>query len=235
MRFSCVGNDAAGSIRGAAVVIDVLRAFTLAAMLLDRGATQLVLVDDVDDALALRTRFPDCLAVTDGARDPRFDLTNSPGQLLTTEVDVRGRTIVQRTTNGTAGALGAWRASVLLCAGLTTASATARFLRAHVDPDDDVTFVISGEHGNADEDLAAAELIAAKIEAASEDEARRIDPTPFVDRVHRSAAADDLRAGLTKGYTGIHPDDIDLACAVDQHDFAMEARVVDGELRLLRR
>ena len=37
----------------AAVVIDVLRAFTVAAMLLDRGASRLVLVDNIDEALAV--------------------------------------------------------------------------------------------------------------------------------------------------------------------------------------
>ncbi len=230
MKFSYVGNDAAEAIRGAAVVIDVLRAFTVAAMLLDRGASRLVLVDDHEQALSLRARIPRSLAVTDGARDPRFDLTNSPGQLLTAAVDVRDRVIVQRTTNGTVGAVRARHATILLCAGLTTASATARFLRGRLGPDDDITFVISGDAGRAEADLAAAELIAAMVEQGEEG----IDPGPFVDRVRRSAAADGLRAGLAQGYTGIHPDDIDMACAVDQHDLAMLAHLVGGTLNVVR-
>ena len=41
---------------GTTIIIDVFRAFTTAAVAFDRGATQIVLVAEVDEALALRRR-----------------------------------------------------------------------------------------------------------------------------------------------------------------------------------
>jgi phosphosulfolactate phosphohydrolase-like enzyme len=68
----------AGRIVGAAVVIDVLRAFTTAAYLLDGGASELVLAATDEEALALKQLRPGALAVKDGAPAAGFDLVNSP-------------------------------------------------------------------------------------------------------------------------------------------------------------
>ena len=43
---------------GTTIIIDVFRAFTTAAVAFDRGATQIVLVAEVDEALDLRRDFP---------------------------------------------------------------------------------------------------------------------------------------------------------------------------------
>ena len=41
---------------GTTIIIDVFRAFTTAAVAFERGATQIVLVAEIDEALALRRR-----------------------------------------------------------------------------------------------------------------------------------------------------------------------------------
>ncbi len=86
-----------------AVVVDVMRAFTVAAWAFRRGAEKIVFTGTQEEALELKARNPGWLAFQDGAPVPGFDLANSPARLRSLEV--RGRTIVQKTTAGTAGAL----------------------------------------------------------------------------------------------------------------------------------
>lgn len=122
-----------------------------------QGAEKIVLAESLDEALALKDRHPDWVALKDGPAAPGFDAVNSPGLLRST--DLRGRTVIQKTTAGTVGALAVQDASLVLCASFVVAEATARLLRAH-EPDS-VTFVVTGEDGRADEDLAYAQYIAA--------------------------------------------------------------------------
>src|SRR5262244_4051923 len=65
---------------GTAIIIDVFRAFTTAAVAFDRGAKQIVLVAEVEEALELRRRGVGqlCLGEVDGKRPPDFDFGNSP-------------------------------------------------------------------------------------------------------------------------------------------------------------
>lgn len=108
------------------VVFDVLRATSTFVTALARGATAIIPVEEIADALALRHQRPDVLLA--GERQGRritaamtgsgsFDLGNSPREY--TAAKVRGRTIVSTTTNGTralracAGAECVWVGSFL--------------------------------------------------------------------------------------------------------------------------
>ncbi|MGW4108415.1 2-phosphosulfolactate phosphatase, partial [Streptomyces sp. NPDC004976] len=102
-----------------AVVVDVMRAFTVAAWAFAQGAEKIVLAESPGEALALRTRHPEWVALKDGPPAPGFDLVNSPGLLRST--DLGGRTVVQKTTAGTVGALAVREASLVLCAGFVVA------------------------------------------------------------------------------------------------------------------
>ncbi|MGX1564236.1 2-phosphosulfolactate phosphatase, partial [Streptomyces sp. NPDC055509] len=86
-----------------AVVIDVMRAFTTAAWAFHRGADKIVLAADEGEALEIKAGHPGWLALKDGAPVSGFDLVNSPGLLQ--EADLAGRTLIQKTTAGTVGAL----------------------------------------------------------------------------------------------------------------------------------
>src|SRR6476661_7983991 len=94
-----------------AVVVDVMRAFTVAAWAFGRGAEKIVLAGSLDEALALKARHPDWVALKDGAPAPGFDAVNSPGLLRS--ADLGGRTVVQKTTAGTVGALAVKDASLV--------------------------------------------------------------------------------------------------------------------------
>ncbi|HLF79098.1 MAG TPA: 2-phosphosulfolactate phosphatase, partial [Dehalococcoidia bacterium] len=107
-----VSNTECDGIAGVAVVIDVIRAFTTAAWAFHKGVDRIVLTDDLADALRLKQRFPGSLALKDGRPEPGFDLTNSPAQMRDRD-DLAGRTIIQRTTHGTIGAVAAPGAGAL--------------------------------------------------------------------------------------------------------------------------
>ncbi|MFF9315552.1 2-phosphosulfolactate phosphatase [Streptomyces sp. NPDC014748] len=218
-----VGIEELTGIPRVAVVVDVMRAFTVAAWAFARGAERIVLAASEDEALALKESHPGWRALKDGAPAAGFDMVNSPGLIRAAELT--GRTVVQKTTAGTVGALAVAGAPLVLCAGFVVAGATARFLRA--GRHGPVTFVVTGEQGRADEDLACAEYIAHRI---ADDAA---DPAPYLRRAQASRAARDLAAGLRLGYRGIHPDDIALCLEADRFPFPMTARR-EGPLTVLR-
>ncbi|MCX4539288.1 2-phosphosulfolactate phosphatase [Streptomyces sp. NBC_01565] len=203
-----------------AVVVDVMRAFTVAAWAFAQGAEKIVLAGSLDEALALKARHPDWVAIKDGPSAPGFDTVNSPGLLRST--DLGGRTVVQKTTAGTVGALAVKEASLVLCASFVVAEATARLLRTRGC--DSATFVVTGEEGRADEDLACAQYIARRVIEAEADAAE------FLRRAGESRAAAELTEGVREG---VHPDDVELCLELDRFPFAMVATLEDS-LMVLR-
>jgi 2-phosphosulfolactate phosphatase len=203
-----------------AVVVDVMRAFTVAAWAFDQGAEKIVLAESLDEALALKARHPDWVALKDGPPAPGFDTVNSPGMLRS--MDLGGRTVVQKTTAGTVGALAVKDASLVLCASFVVAEATARLLLTRKS--DSVTFVVTGEGGRADEDLACAQYIARRATGAGTDAA------DFLRRAAESRAAAELTQGVRQG---VHPDDVALCLELDRFPFAMVA-ALEVSLMVLR-
>ncbi|MET8702028.1 2-phosphosulfolactate phosphatase [Kitasatospora sp. NPDC004723] len=206
-----------------AVVVDVMRAFTVAAWAFSRGAEKIVLASSDGEALALKESSPGWLALKDGAPAAGFDTVNSPG--LVRSLDLAGRTVVQKTTAGTVGALAVASAPLVLCASFVVAGATARFLTT--DGSGPVTFVVTGDDGQAAEDLACAEYIGQHLAGGDAEVA------PYLHRARTSRAAADLAEGVQRGYQGVHPDDVDLCLEVDRFSFAMVARQEDS-LAVLR-
>ncbi|MFB6849572.1 2-phosphosulfolactate phosphatase [Streptomyces sp. NPDC056373] len=222
MEARFVGIAELAEVPSVAVVVDVMRAFTVAAWAFGQGAERIALAESLDEALALKARHPDWIALKDGPPAPGFDTVNSPGLLRS--LDLGGRTVVQKTTAGTVGALAVKEASLVLCAGFVVAEATARLLRTRTGDGDGVTFVVTGEGGRADEDLACAQYIARRtVEAGT-------DAAAYLRRAGRSRAAAELAQGVRQG---VHPDDLALCIELDRFPFAMVAALEDS-LMVLR-
>ena len=175
---------------------------------------KIVLASSEDEALELKARHPGWLALKDGAPAPGFDAFNSPAMLATH--DLPGRTIVQKTTSGTVGALAVADARLLLCASFVVADATARLLRERGA--EEVTFVVTGEEGRAEEDRACAEYIGRRVESAE------ADAEPYLRRARDSRWAVELAQGARRGLRGVHQDDVRLCLKADRFPFAMVAR-----------
>jgi 2-phosphosulfolactate phosphatase len=208
----------AGAADGTVVVVDVLRAFTVAALALDRGATAVRCVRTVEEALAERAAHPGSLAMGEvgGRPVPGFDLSNSPSELL--GCDVHGRLLVQRTTAGTQGIVASARATNLYAASFVCAAATARAVAA--EHPSLVTFVLTGvDHRDGEEDRACAEYIAALLRE------ERPDPAPFLARVGASDAGRVFLAGDDPDFL---PADVAVATDLDAVGFALRAEPHHG-------
>ncbi len=115
-------------------------------------------------------------------------------------------------------------AGLLLCASFAVAGATAEALRRARAQE--VTFVVTGDGGRAEEDLACAEYIAERVRA---DDA---DAGPYLDRARRSTGAARLADGVRRGWAGVDPEDMAVCLETDTLASAMAATREDGHLVL---
>lgn len=91
-----------------AVVVDVMRAFTVAAWAFAQGAEKIVLAESLDEAMALKDRHADWVALKDGPPVPGFDTVNSPGLLRSIDL-CAVRQLRGGGGNGSASADARWR------------------------------------------------------------------------------------------------------------------------------
>src|SRR5205807_237481 len=110
---------------GIAVVIDVLRAFTVSAYALAGGARECFLVATVEEARALAAETTGSLisAEVDTLPIPGIAISNSPTQI--TQADCAGRTLVQRTSAGTPVINAVHESHDIYAASFVVATATA--------------------------------------------------------------------------------------------------------------
>lgn len=208
----CGAERAAGHV----AIIDVFRAFTTAAVALANGASSIVMVGTVDEAMDLRAKGAAqvCIGEVRGRTPPGFDFGNSPFEI--SAVQFGGRTLVQRTSAGTQGIVSAKCAERLYASSLVTASATARALVS--GGPGRVTLVAMGRDGavRTDED----ELCALHLRNLLE--GRAGDP----DAVRKVIlAGGEAGRFLDPGRPHLRPGDLDIALDVDRYDFAVRVDV----------
>lgn len=204
-------NDLTGPIDAdVAVVIDVIRAFTVAPWCLARGASRLLFAPGVEEAVRSQAaHIPDALLLKDRAADPRFALPNAPGRIA--REDLTGRTVIQVTGNGTRGAYAVGPVPIVLCASFVTAAATARAVLA-ADPERVILVPTEG-----DEDVALADYLTAMLDGGASP-----DPAPYLARVVASAAGRQCaERGADPAFAGFDPDDLRRCLEIDAFDRAL--------------
>lgn len=142
-----------------AVVIDVIRAFTFAKTAFDNGADRILLAEEADTARDLAAAHADSLLAgeIDALPIEGFDFGNSPAQIA--GLDLSGRTLVHRTSNGTRMAIKALEcASHVLVTGLSNAQATAQAV-ATLAEDGATKLLLVATHPTGDEDVACGDLL----------------------------------------------------------------------------
>jgi 2-phosphosulfolactate phosphatase len=211
--------DGARQATGAVAVIDVFRAFTTAAVALANGASHITMVGTIEEALALRDSGVGqlCMGEVHGRMPPGFDFGNSPFQVA--QADLRGRSIIQRTSAGTQGIVAARGAERLYAASLVTAAATARALRTSgCSP---ITLVAMGDSGVArtDED----ELCALHLRTLLG--GRPGNPQAVRDVI---LAGGDVARFHDPAHAESYPGDLDIALDIDRYDFAIRVTLEAG-------
>ncbi len=205
--------EGARSARGIVVVIDVFRAFSLAAYAFARGARQIIPIADVDDARELKRANPDWLLVGErhARRLPGFDSGNSPTELES--FDLADRTLIHTTHAGTQGLTSVPQESEALTGALVNAGAIVRYLRARQPSE--VTLVRMGHEARercAEDDLCA-ELLAARLKGEA------FDTAPIRKELSGATSAQKF---FDPGCDWAPARDFDLCTQVDVFDFILQ-------------
>jgi 2-phosphosulfolactate phosphatase len=138
--------------------------------------------------------------------------------------DLRGRTLVQRTSSGTQGVVAASGAERLFACSLVVASATVRAIQqAHCEL---VTLVATGSDRGHPEDGACAAYLEGLLRGEEP------DLTALLEPLYRSERYRNLTAGEWPGFPAT---DIELCLVADRFDFAMPVERDALGLRLTAR
>ena len=198
---------------GLVVVIDVIRAFTTAAFAFSAGAHSITLAGSVEEAFGYRKQNPAALIMGEvrGLPPEGFDFGNSPSAFVGT--DLAKRHLIQRTSNGTQGAILSQNADHLLAGNFCCVRATADYIKK-LSPKV-VSFVITGfgPDGRGQEDLACADYLEALLKNQSP------DPDSYLKRVAGSRAGQHFADDENKMFPW---QDIECCLDIDRFDFALE-------------
>lgn len=204
------------------VIIDVFRAFTVASLALQRGASQIIMVDSVEEALSLRRRLPKaiCMGERDGERIASFELGNSPKDLL--DYPIRGLTLVQTTSNGTRGIVSSSASDRIYAASLVNIEATAECIAKRYDGER----IILVAMGNAsktrmDEDELCSFYLRSLLLGAEPDKRCLVD---YLMSISSHSHLVDKRD------TPMSPEDLEICLRLGWIDAAIRVRQIDGLL-----
>lgn len=178
------------------------------------------MVQTVEETLALRAAESGaiCMGEVRGQAPGALDYGNSPFEIAT--VDLRGKTIIQRTSAGTQGIVAtSIRADRLYAASLVTAEATVRALLS--GSPGEVAVVAMGDNGTirTDED----ELTAIHLR-------NRLEGRPGDKQAVRQVilAGGEVRRFYDPARLGHRPEDVEIALDIDRYDFAIRVHYEDG-------
>jgi 2-phosphosulfolactate phosphatase len=215
--------EGAKKATGLTVVIDVFRAFSLACYLVDRGAEDIISVDDINLAYNLKKKNPHYVLV--GERQERvpegFDFGNSPTHII--NKDFSGRTIVHTTSAGTQGLVNAKNADERITGSFVNALAIVKYIQNRKP--EKVSLVCMGysmKHPT-EEDTFCAEFIKAKLlgEGADFEEMKNI--------IRNSSA---VRLFEPKNQEFSPSSDFDYCMNLGKFDFILKADEKEGLLHL---
>lgn len=197
-------------------VIDVLRATTTICAALYHGARSVIPAASIEDAIKLaQTLGPDDVLLAGerhGRRIDGFALGNSPLEM--TEAQVRGKTLVMTTTNGTRALLATAGAAQVYAAAAANLSVAAAKARQHRAAGSNLLILCAGREGefSLDDAYAAGRLIVETI-----GDRRRLDDlddaaVAAVDLVRRYGSR--WERPLVRSAGGRHLESIGLAADI---------------------
>jgi 2-phosphosulfolactate phosphatase len=141
------------------IVIDVIRAFTVAHYAFMKGVKEIWLVESVESAFQVKRDYPDALLAGEikGLPIEGFDLDNSPANL--DKRQLQGEVLVQKTTNGVKAALNALHADEIYVTGFSNARTTAQYIKNKWANQKNAKMNIIASHPTGEDDLACAHYI----------------------------------------------------------------------------
>ncbi|MCZ6874470.1 MAG: 2-phosphosulfolactate phosphatase [bacterium] len=207
--------------QGVTIIIDVFRAFTTAAVAFDRGAKQIILVAEIEEARQLqRQGLGDlCMGEVDGIKPDGFEFGNSPYAL--NQANLGGKTLIQSTRAGTVGVSAVTSTASLYLGSLVTASATVQAILDEAPSL--VTIVAMGAAAKyrTDEDEQCALYLRNRLQG------RYPDPEAVKQLV---LAGDEAQKYLDPSQPQFHPQDREFAVSIDRYPYAIAVKREHGLL-----
>lgn len=158
------GVEGARKAQGITVVIDIFRAATVEAFLLDKGVIEIIPVATAEEAFRYKKENPDYILCGEdqGYKIEGFDLGNSPFEI--SEINnIEGKTVVHRSSQGTQGIVNAVNAQEIVFGSFVVASAITDYL---VKQDPSVCSIIAMD-GAGSEDEVFADFLISKLKNKS--------------------------------------------------------------------
>ena len=120
--------EGAKEAQGIVVIIDIFRAGTNIALVLEKGAKEVLPIASLDESLALLEAHPEYIFIgeRDGTKVPQFHYGNSPSEM--DKGYFMGKTVSINTTSGTQGIVNATQADQILIGGFANSPAIERYI-----------------------------------------------------------------------------------------------------------
>lgn len=212
--------DGAKKAKGLTVIIDVFRAMTVEAYLINNGAKDLIPIGNISDAYKYKELNPNTVLIGErgGAICPGFDYGNSPSSIK--DVDFTGKTVVHTTSAGTQGIANAINADKIITGSIVNARAIAEYIKS--SSYGDVSLVCMGLEGkeSTEEDLLCAKYIKSLLDGS------KIDFEKEVEIIKNTSGA----KFFDEKQSNVFPEqDFYLSLERDRFDFVLEVQKgVDG-------
>jgi 2-phosphosulfolactate phosphatase len=217
--------EGARRARGTVVIVDVLRAFTTAAVAFARGASRIIIVPEPAEALRLRDRGIGsvCVGEVNGIRPEGFDFGNSPSELM--QAELKDKVMILSTRAGTVGVAATQGADEIYAGSFVVAGATAKTILR--DSPSEVTLVAMGWNATVrtDEDEQCALYLRNLLQG------RRPDPAAVRQLV---LASGEIAKFHDPAQPHFHPEDLEIAMEIDKYNFAVRI-FKEGEFLVARR
>lgn len=219
--------DGAKAAKGVTVVIDVLRAMTVEAYVINNGVKDLIPMGDLDSAYVYREAHPGTILIGErgGKKCPGFDFGNSPSQIK--NISFAGKIVVHTTSAGTQGIANAKNSTEILAGSFVNAKATAEYIKK--TGAEDVSLVCMGLGGkeSTKEDTLCAEYIKSLLEG------KPIDLAPGIEECRRTSGV----KFFDKEKRDIFPEeDFWLSFEADKFDFVLHVeKGPDGLMHTIKK
>ena len=206
------------------VVIDVIRAFTVAHYAFIKGAKDIILVKTVKEALNLKWENKKFLLAgeVNGLAIEGFDIDNSPCSLE--QLKLTGKTLVQKTTNGVTAALNALDAKSIYVTGYSNAKTTANYIKK-IYSRNFIAHIIAS-HPTGDDDLACAEYMRGIIEDTG-----LLTPSETEERIKASSIAEKF---YKEEMSEFNIKDLEYCVKEVDERFVMEVKIINGLPTIVR-
>ncbi|MBQ8379307.1 MAG: 2-phosphosulfolactate phosphatase [Clostridia bacterium] len=210
--------EGAKEAKGITVIIDVFRAFSVEAYIMNNGVGKLIPVGDMQIAYDYKKENPDAVLIGErkGVMLPGFDYGNSPSQIE--NIDFNGKTVIHTTSSGTQGIVNAVNAEEIITGSLVNAKAISKYIKNRGI--EDVSLVAMGLDSKApiEEDT----LCALYIKSLLED--NPMDLTEAIEGLKLTSGAKFFKEEMQSVFP---KKDFELCTQVDKFDFVI--RLVKDE------